>query len=127
MSKLPPKSNVIGIVGPCSAGKSTLIKNLQKRGYICRHIAQEHSYVPQMWQKIVNPIVLVYLDVSYKYSMVRKPLNLTTVEFEEQKMRLNHAYRNADIYLDTDPLSPEEVFETILGKIEQKGVRPQNF
>ena len=125
MTNLPLKSNLIGIVGPCSAGKSTLIRNLQRKGYICRHIAQEHSYVPQMWQKIVNPLVLIYLDVSYEVSIQRRPLNLTTAEFDEQKKRLRHAYQNADISLFTDPLSPEEVLAEVLASLEDQDVQPQ--
>ena len=125
MTNLSPKSNLLGIVGPCSAGKTTLMRNLQRNGYICRHIAQEHSYVPQMWQKIVNPLVLIYLDVSYEVSIQRRPLNLTSAEFDEQKKRLRHAYQNADIYLFTDPLSPEEVFAEILASLEDQDVQPQ--
>ena len=125
MTNLPPKRNLIGLVGPCSAGKSTLIRNLKKKGYICRHIAQEHSNVPQMWQKIVNPLVLIYLDVSYEVSIQRRPLNLTPAEFDEQKKRLRHAYQNADIYLFTDPLSPEEVFSKVLATFEDQDVQPQ--
>jgi guanylate kinase len=125
MNNHPPKRDLIGIVGPCSAGKSTLIINLQKKGYICRHIAQEHSYVPEMWLKIVNPLILVYLDVSYEVSMRRRHLNMTSAEFDEQKARLNHAQQNADIFLFTDQLSQEEVFETVLGKLEDQGIQPQ--
>ena len=125
MTNLPPKSNLIGIVGPCSAGKTTLIRNLQRKGYICRHIAQEHSYVPQMWQKIVNPLMLIYLDVSYEVSIHRRPLNLTAAEFDEQKKRLKHAYQNTDIYLFTDPLSPEEVFADVLASLEDQDIQPQ--
>lgn len=125
MTNLAPKRNLIGLVGPCSAGKSTLIRNLQRKGYICRHIAQEHSYVPQMWQKIVNPLVLIYLDVSYEVSIQRRPLNFTPTEFEEQKKRLRHAYQNADFYLFTDPLSPEEVYAKVLASLEDQDVQPQ--
>lgn len=125
MTNLPPKSNLIGIVGPCSAGKSTLMRNLQGKGYICRHIAQEHSYVPKMWQKLVNPLVLIYLDVSYEVSLQRRPLNLSLSEFDEQKRRLMHAYQNADIYLFTDSLSPEEVYKKILASFEELDIEPQ--
>jgi cytidylate kinase len=125
MNDLPPKRDLIGIVGPCSAGKSTLIKNLQKKGFICRHIAQEHSYVPEMWLKIVNPLILIYLDVSYEVSIQRRHLNLTLTEFDEQKVRLKHAHQNADIYLFTDDLSQEEVFEKVLMKLEEQGIQPQ--
>ena len=45
----------IGIVGSCTAGKSTLITGLRMYGYQARHITHEHSYVLDMWKKLVNP------------------------------------------------------------------------
>ena len=81
--------------------------------------------MPQMWQKIVNPLMLIYLDVSYDVSIHRRPLNLTAAEFDEQKKRLEHAYQNADIYLFTDPLSPEEVFAEVLASLEDENIQPQ--
>jgi uridine kinase len=51
----PDKRLLIGVVGPCGSGKSTLIRGLEKKGYTCRHIAQEHSYVHAMWQIISKP------------------------------------------------------------------------
>ena len=116
MTNPSQRSKFIGLVGPCSAGKSTLIDKLQDEGYQSRHIAQEHSYVPDMWQKIVNPLVLVYLDVSYEVSMDRKRLNMSPQEFDEQNNRLDHARQHADIYLFTDPLNPEEVLDAVLEK-----------
>jgi len=124
MANLPEKINPLGIVGPCSAGKSTLISRLHKLGFVCRHIAQEHSYVPEMWLKIVNPRVLIYLDVTYEISMQRKHLNLTSQEFEEQKKRLSHARQNAQVYLHTDPYSPEEVFRLVMASLEDLGIHP---
>ncbi|MBN1486515.1 MAG: hypothetical protein JW981_02660, partial [Anaerolineae bacterium] len=58
------KSSLIGIVGPCSAGKSSLARELRHRGYRVKEIRQEHSAVPSMWQRITNPDILLYLDVS---------------------------------------------------------------
>lgn len=124
MDDNPGKSELIGIVGPCSAGKSTLIDKLQERGFQCRHIAQEHSYVPDMWQRIVDPVILIYLDVSYEISMKRKQLNMSTKEFDEQVARLDHARKHADLYLQTDRLTPEEVFTLILDDLEDHGILP---
>ena len=101
------------------------MRNLQGEGYICRHIAQEHSYVPEMWQKIVNPLVLIYLDVSYEVSLQRRSLNLSLSEFDEQKRRLKHAYQNSDVYLFTDPLTPDEVHKKILAYLMEQGIEPQ--
>lgn len=119
------QGDLIGILGPCSAGKSTLIKKLKEVGYRCRHIAQEHSYVPDMWQRLVDPLVLIYLDVSYDVSMRRKQLNMSPKEFDEQIARLDHARNHADIYLQTDPLNPGEVFEVILEGLKARGISPE--
>lgn len=115
----------IGIVGPCSAGKTTLITNLNKYGYSARHIAQEHSYVQDMWKQMVDPIVLIYLDVSYSVSMHRRPLNLSPREFDEMKSRLSHAHEHADLYIHTDTLSPSEVVTKVLNFLEERHIAPK--
>jgi thymidylate kinase len=110
----------IGIVGPCSAGKTTLIENLSKHGYITKHIAQEHSYVKDMWKLISNPDILIYLDVSYEQSMQRKPLNMSPQEFTEQIHRLEDARNHADYYVDTDSISSQEVFDHVMTYLRGK-------
>lgn len=111
----------IGVVGPCSAGKSTLVKGLKSRGYPDAHpISQEHSYVPTMWKRITNPDLLIYLDVSYEIAQRRRWLNWTLDEYEEQLRRLDDARRKADLYVDTNPLSVEAVLETVLQYLKPK-------
>jgi len=111
----------IGIVGPCTAGKSTLIKRLDGQYNVTlRHIAQEHSYVQNMWQRISQPNWLVFLDVSYPVSMDRKKLDWTIKEYQEQQRRLEHARQNADFYLMTDDLTPEQVAEQVGEFIKNK-------
>lgn len=109
----------IGIVGPCAAGKSTLIAGLKTRGIQARHIAQEHSFVPSMWQKITNPDLLIYLHVSYENSLQRRKMNWTPAEYEEQLHRLEHARQNADLLINTDPLTPAEVLAEVLHFLER--------
>jgi ABC-type polar amino acid transport system ATPase subunit len=105
----------VGIVGPCTAGKSTLIANLSAlEGIELRHIAQEHSYVQTMWQRISNPTWLIFLDVSYPVTNRRKNLNWTEAEYQEQQRRLAHAREHANIIIDTDDLSPQQVAERVL-------------
>lgn len=117
---VPPS---IGIVGPCTAGKSTLIHNLNGRYRVAlRHKAQEHSYVQTMWQRINPPTWLVFLDVSYPVSLQRKNLNWTVEEYEEQQRRLAHARQNADFYLMTDGMTPEEVAGAVADFLHRLGV-----
>ena len=71
-AKKPP---LIAIVGPCASGKTLLVQALKERGYNAREVRQEHSYVPTMWQRITQPDVLIYLDVSEEIALKRRPTN----------------------------------------------------
>jgi deoxyadenosine/deoxycytidine kinase len=113
------KQLTIGVVGPCAAGKTTLINKLRTLGYQARHIAQEHSYAPQMWQRITNPDVLVYLDVSYPLTIQRRKLDWTIQEYTEEIHRLRHARQHAHCYINTDDLSPEEVLRQVLAFLKE--------
>jgi deoxyadenosine/deoxycytidine kinase len=110
----PEKSLLIGIVGPCGSGKSTLIAGLEKHGYRCRHIAQEHSYVKYMWQHITNPDILIFLQCSFENSTSRRKLRWRPADFEEQQSRLSHAREHAHIIIDTNLLTPDEVLTRAL-------------
>jgi hypothetical protein len=110
-----PSDIRVGIVGPCTSGKTTLIANIKSLpGVELRHIAQEHSYVPSMWQRISHPAWLVFLDVSYHISLERKNLDWTLGEYQEQQRRLAHAREHADFYLMTDGLTPDEVADQVM-------------
>jgi cytidylate kinase len=102
---------IVGVVGPCGAGKSTLIQGLEAGGYRCRHIAQEHSYVPHMWQRISNPDVLIYLHASFAVCTARRRLNWNESDYREQLRRLAHAREHADLVIDTDDKPPDGVLE----------------
>ena len=108
-----------GIVGPCSAGKSTLVRGLEKHGINARNIAQEHSYVKNMWQSITKPDLLIYLDVSYPIAQERRKLSWNTDEYAIQKNRLSHAQEHADFYLQTDYLTPAEVLQHALDFLKE--------
>ena len=105
---------VLGVVGPCAAGKSTLVDQLRSRGQIVKHIAQEHSYVQDMWARIAQPDFLIYLDVSYEISCQRNQSKWSRKIFDNQVERLIHARENADLYVNTDGKTPDEVLELVL-------------
>jgi dephospho-CoA kinase len=104
---------LVGVVGPCGAGKSSLVAGLKHRDYQIRHIAQEHSYVPDMWKRLTKPDILIYLDVSYENTIIRRKLDWTFVEYSEQLQRLRHAKQHADLYLDTNTMQLEDVIQHV--------------
>ncbi len=112
----------VAVVGPCVSGKSVLVETLRQNGYEARHVAQEHSYVPAMWERIAKPDILIFLDVDYAAAKARRP-NITwgPERLQEQATRLKHAREHCDLYVDTSELSVEEVRERVLGFLEEIG------
>ncbi|HJS19770.1 MAG TPA: hypothetical protein VJ785_13570 [Anaerolineales bacterium] len=110
----PSRAPLIGVVGPCGSGKSTLISGLEGFGYKCCHIAQEHSYVQAMWQIISKPDVLIYLGASFQVSSARRRLDWQEKDYREQLRRLSHAREHADPIIETDDLTPAQVLQTAL-------------
>ena len=103
-------SLLIGIVGPCSSGKSELGRALRARGYRAKQIMQEHCAAPAMWQRVTNPDVLIYLDVDMDVAARREGLSEPSSWWpEEREVRLAHARAHCDLYIDTSPLTPDEV------------------
>lgn len=111
-----PRGGII-VVGPCAAGKSTLVAGLGRHGLAARQIAQEHSYVPDMWRRLSRPDVLVFVDASYETCTRRKRLDWQPSEYEEQQRRLAHARSHCDVYLATDDLSPTDVLGQVLRRL----------
>jgi dephospho-CoA kinase len=111
---------IVGVVGACGSGKTSLCKNVHGDAFELRHIAQEHSYVKDMWKRITNPKFLIYLDVTYENTIKRKRLNWTRAEFDEQLQRLEHARQNADLVIDTNGMTEAQVAQKVLEFIHQK-------
>ncbi len=100
----------VAVVGPCMSGKSELVRALRQAGYQTHHVAQEHSYVPHMWQRLRQPDVLIFLDVDYEAVRSRRPgISWGPERLVEQAGRLAHARAHCDLYIDTSRRTIEEV------------------
>jgi len=88
---------------------------LRAAGYETHHPAQEHSYVQDMWQRRVNPDVLIYLDLSHEAYRQRRPKDDAGPEYlAMQRERLAHAREHADLVVDTSGMTTEEVSAHVL-------------
>ena len=71
--------------------------------------------MPSMWQRLTNPDILIYLDVSMEEAARREGLaKPSSWWIEEREVRLAHARQHCDLYVDTTNLSPQEVIERLL-------------
>ena len=115
----------IGIVGPCAAGKTTLQNNLIQIGYDAHAIAQEHSGVQDMWQRITQPDVLIYLDASLATICQRLKVSWEQSYIDEQKRRLAHARTHAHFSIDTNLLTPAQVSHRVDHFLRSIGITPK--
>jgi guanylate kinase len=113
---------LIGVVGPCKSGKSTLVRGLISNGYKAQRIAQEHSFAPQMWELISKPDILIFLDCNHETTL-RRGLNWTRQEYDAQQPRLAHARQNADLHVHSDELTVREVLEKVLKYLREASKR----
>lgn len=72
-----------------------------------------------MWQKITGPDILIYLNASFPVSTARRKLNWQKKEHEEQLRRLEHARGHANLLIDTDDLTPEQVLQKALDYLKE--------
>ena len=114
----PADRPLIGVVGPCCAGKTTLVTALLAHSVRARVIAQEHSFALRMWQIITRPDQLIYLDVSYPVAQERRRMDWTPADLEEQHRRLQHARAHCHLYLPTDGLTPDQVLDQTLAFLQ---------
>ena len=111
----------IKVVGPCASGKSTLTARLRALGHHATSAAQDHSYVPDMWQRLNPPDLLIYLDVSLAeaHRRGRSGRGWDQAYLDEEHHRLRHARAHCDLYLPTDGLNEEEVLREVLDFLER--------
>jgi predicted ATPase len=114
------------VVGPCAAGKTTLVTNLRAKGFNILACAQEHSFAPQLWRWSSQPAVLVFLDA--ELSTIARRQNRqdwTQRDLDEQHVRLAHARQHSDFYLQTDALTREQVADAVERFLRQNGIEPE--
>lgn len=115
----------IVVVGPCAAGKSTLVGNLRPKGYTIRTCAQEHSHVPRLWTRYCRAEVLIYLDARVETIGRRQGRSdWTEQRLDEQRRRLADARQHCDLYLATDDLTREQVAARVERFLSHAGILP---
>lgn len=110
----------VKVVGPCASGKSVLAAGLRHLGYEASSAAQDHSFVPDMWQRLNPPDVLIYLDVDLvaTHRRGRAGTGWDQDYLDEQHHRLRHARQHCDLYLQTSQLSEDEVLARSVAFLE---------
>ena len=113
----------IKVVGPCGSGKTTLARRLRAMGYEASSAAQDHSYVPDMWQRLNPPDVLIYLDVGLLEARHRGRTGFgwNQAYLDQQKARLRHAREHCDLYLPTDGMSEDDIAARVASWLEEHG------
>jgi chloramphenicol 3-O-phosphotransferase len=119
------KTDLVKIVGVSAAGKSTLAAGLRRLGYNARPVAQEHSEVPDMWQRIRPPAWLVFLDADLPSQGARRPDVKWSEPWRRTELeRLEHARGHADLLIDTSSLTAEGVLQRAVNFLGVNGVQP---
>lgn len=116
----------IAVVGVCASGKSTLVEGLKRLGYHTVNVAQEHSFVRRLWERLhPDTNLLVMLDARYETTKERRPTIMYGPErLEEQHLRLALAREACDLYLPTDDLTIEQVRRRVVDFVEAWKERP---
>jgi guanylate kinase len=119
----------IVVVGPCAAGKTTLVAGLRAQGFAAaRLVAQEHSGVRDLWALPKRPQVLIYLDAQPATMNRRQERSDWTAETRAELVtRLEHARRECDLYLPTDDLTIPQVLETVIQFLDQAAHPSEGF
>jgi cytidylate kinase len=111
-------SKRIVVVGPCAAGKSTLVTALRALGYDAHVSGQEHSEIATLW-KHSQPDVLIALDVDISAVRDRRGDSWPEWLHDLQVQRLAAASQAADLAIDTTRLSTQAVVARVLAYLER--------
>ena len=108
---------IIAIVGVCASGKTTLVRALKTAGFKAYNVAQEHSCIKKFWNKH-EPDVLIMIDAGLAAIKKRRLVYWDESRLQAQHERLRDARAHADLYLQTDDLTEQEVLEKVIAFIK---------
>jgi hypothetical protein len=111
-------SRKIVVVGPCAAGKSTLVTALRALGYDAHVSGQEHSEIATLWRHS-QPDVLIALDADISAVRNRRGESWPEWLHDLQVRRLAAASQAADLAIDTSTLSTHTVVARVLAYLER--------
>jgi chloramphenicol 3-O-phosphotransferase len=111
------ESRKVVVVGPCAAGKSTMVTALRALGYDAHVSGQEHSEIATLWQHS-QPDVLIALDVDITAVRDRRGDAWPEWLHDLQVRRLAAASRAADLAVDTTMLSAQAVVARVVTYLE---------
>jgi predicted ATPase len=107
----------IVVVGPCAAGKTTLVDALIARGYNAYAVAQEHSIIRDLWARR-HPDVVIALDLDLAVVRQRRSPTWSADIYEQQHQRLQPAYEAADLFINTGEHDIESALRMSLDLLE---------
>ena len=118
----PTELRKIVVVGPCAAGKSTLVTALRGLGYDAHVSGQEHSEIAMLWQHS-HPDVLIALEVDISAVRDRRGGSWPEWLHDRQVRRLAAASRAADLAIDTTAITPQTVVDRVVAYLQRREAR----
>ncbi|NMB00198.1 MAG: hypothetical protein GX971_01555 [Firmicutes bacterium] len=112
---------LIVVVGVCASGKTTLTAGLKRLGYNVRSFAQEHSVSGRLWQRL-EPDFLIVLNCAYETIRQRKLISWGMKRYERQQALLANAREHADLIVETDGFSPDQLINTVQARLVELGI-----
>lgn len=116
---MPKQDNnlLIGVVGNCVSGKTTLVQGLKQKGFQAVNIPQEHSVTPRFWRKF-NVDFLAFLTCTLETAQARRKIPWGQIRLDQQAAILADAKAHCQLYLPTDDFTIEEVLELVIEAVE---------
>jgi RNase adaptor protein for sRNA GlmZ degradation len=114
---------IIKVVGVSASGKSTLVQALRQAGYEARPVSQEHSHLPDLWQRFDRALYLIVLDADLAAQQARRPdVPWSAENLAEERSRVAHASAHADLQINTSAMTADQVLAVTLAFLEHHSV-----